>query len=209
MGVLLAGGQSRRFGGRPKGLAQVEGVRIADRVLAALGLATSRQLVVANDPHAATWFPGRLVVPDAVPGLGPLAGLASAIAAGAGSAVLVVAWDMPFITAALLRALRGHGERHAVSCAPVHGAGGTIEPLCAYYRPGAGDVARALLDAGERRAHALFDALSLQAGALPLPAGELARHGDVRRLFRSVDSATDLAELAELAGDGPKRTTPG
>ena len=35
-GVVLAGGLATRYGGRPKGLEHVEGVRIIDRVAAAL-----------------------------------------------------------------------------------------------------------------------------------------------------------------------------
>ena len=109
VGVLLAGGAARRFRGMPKGLALVDGLRIADRVLSALRGATDRQLVVANDARAAQWFPGMRVVADAEEGLGPLHGLRTALAAAEGEPVLVVAWDMPFVTTALL----GQGERRA------------------------------------------------------------------------------------------------
>ena len=81
VGVLLAGGAARRFRGMPKGLALVDGLRIADRVLAALRGATDRQIVVANDARAARWFPGVRVVKDAEEGQGPLHGLRTALAA--------------------------------------------------------------------------------------------------------------------------------
>ena len=57
-GVLLAGGAARRLGGLPKGLARIDGERIADRVLAALRASTDQVLVVANDPGA-TRYPRR------------------------------------------------------------------------------------------------------------------------------------------------------
>jgi molybdopterin-guanine dinucleotide biosynthesis protein A len=53
-------------------------------------------------------FPGVPVVADAYPGAGPLGGLASALAASRSPHVLVVACDMPFLNAGLLR--------HMASC---------------------------------------------------------------------------------------------
>jgi molybdopterin-guanine dinucleotide biosynthesis protein A len=192
VGVLLAGGAARRFGGRPKGLATIDGVRIADRALAALRDATETRLVVANDPGATTWFAGERVVRDVTPGVGPLMGLATALGAAEGAAVLVVAWDMPFVTGALLRALRERGERAGAAAAPVHGAARWVEPLCAYYPPDALPVCRALLDSGERRAAALLEVLP---GVIALDDEALASFGDPARLFDSVDSPDDLAAL--------------
>jgi molybdopterin-guanine dinucleotide biosynthesis protein A len=192
VGVLLAGGAARRFGGAPKGLARIGGERIADLVLSALGASTDRQIIVANDTSARDWFPGFRIVPDAEVGMGPLRGLATALQSAEGSAVLVVAWDMPFVTAGLLRALRGEGERERASVMPVHGAAGQLEPLCAYYRPDALEICLRLLGEGERRAQALHAALP---GARVLSGAALAREGDPERLFASVDSVEQLDAL--------------
>lgn len=192
VGVLLAGGAARRFGGAPKGLARLGGVRIADRALLALAAVTREQLIVANDPSADEWFPGRRVIGDDDPGLGPLGGLATALRAAEGAPVLVVAWDMPFVTAGLLGALRDEGAREQASVVPVHGVAERAEPLCAYYRPEALAVCLRLLAAGERRATALHAALP---GARLLRGAALARHGDPARLFTSVDTAERLEAL--------------
>lgn len=193
VGVLLAGGAARRFGGRPKGLARLDGIRIADRVLAALRGASTTQRVIANDPAAVEWFPGEQVVADETPGLGPLGGLATALDAAKGSAVLVVAWDMPFVTTELLRELRRRGEAGALAVVPVHGSERRAEPLCAWYAPSALPACRALLEAGGRRAGALLDALLPDAETVGDDA--LARFGDPERLFTSVDTAAALAAL--------------
>lgn len=198
VGVLLAGGAARRFGGQPKGLARLDGVRIADRVLAALRGASTAQLVIANDPAAAQWFPTELVVADETPGLGPLGGLATALAAAKGSPVLAVAWDMPFVTTELLCELRRRGEAGATAVVPVHGAERWAEPLCAWYAPGALASCRALLEAGARRAGALLDALL--PGAETIGDAELARFGDPARLFTSVDTPATLAALGGTLG---------
>jgi len=197
VGVLLAGGAARRFGGWPKGLAELGGTRIADRALAALRGATDRQVVVANDPRASRWFPGERVVADEGPGLGPLGGLASALDAADGAAALVVAWDMPFVPASLLRELRRRGEAGASAVVPVHGVHRWAEPLCAWYGPGALETCRALLAAGARRAGALFDALP---GTGTMGDSDLATYGDPARFFTSVDTPELLAALGGILG---------
>ena len=161
-------------------------------MLAALRVAADDVLVVANDPDAPAWFPGHRIVPDDVPGRGPLQGIATALAAAEGAAVLVVAWDMPFVTAELLRELRRRGGAGASAVVPVHGDDRRMEPLCAWYSPAALLPCRALLDAGERRAGALLDALP---HAVRLDDAELARFGVPGRVFTSVDTADQLMEL--------------
>ena len=198
-GVLLAGGAARRFRGMPKGLALLDGIRIADRALAALRGATDRQIVVANDPRAARWFPGLHTVRDAEEGLGPLSGLRTALASAEGAPVLVVAWDMPYVTTALLSALRTEGERGASAAVPLSGSPPRAEPLCAYYGAGALAVCDVLLARGERRAAALFESLP---GAVTVGADVLATLGDPGRLLLSVDTLEDLAALGGRLPDG-------
>ena len=199
VGVLLAGGAARRFRGMPKGLALVDGIRIADRALSALRGATERQIVVANDPRAARWFPGLPIVADGEEGLGPLQGLRTALAAAAGDPVLVVAWDMPFVTTALLSMLRTEGESGASAVVPVAGTPPRAEPLCAWYGGEALATCGALLARGERRAAALHESLT---GARTLDAGALSVLGDPRRLLHSVDTLEDLAALGGRLPDG-------
>ena len=209
VGVLLAGGSARRFQGAPKGLARIAGVRIADRALAALAEATERQLVVANDPRAPAWFPDQPVVADAQPGLGPLAGLATAFLAAEGRAIIVLAWDMPFVPGALLRSMRRRGEVAEASVVPVHGADATVEPLCAYYRAEAGAIVASLLRTGERSARALYETLASAGAAVTMGDRGLERFGEPARLFTSVDSAATLAALGgeppHLRDDTPRR----
>jgi molybdopterin-guanine dinucleotide biosynthesis protein A len=199
VGVLLAGGAARRFRGMPKGLALVDGLRIADRALAALRGATERQIVVANDPRAARWFPGLRTVRDAEEGLGPLHGLRTALASAEGAPVIVVAWDMPFVTTALLLALRAEGERGATATVPVAGNPPRAEPLCAYYGADALVACDALIGRGERRAAALYETLP---GATSVRGRDLVALGDPARLLLSVDPLEDLNMLGGRLPDG-------
>src|SRR5688572_549814 len=103
LGVILAGGASRRFGA-PKALARVGGRRIVDRVLDALSAAVPEIVISANEPalFADLDLPMRA---DEIPGQGALGGLHTALrwAMERGrSGSLVVACDMPWITPELL-----------------------------------------------------------------------------------------------------------
>ena len=195
VGVLLAGGQARRFDGVPKGLATVDGIRIADRVLAVLRGATDTQFVVSNEAAARDWFPALRVFGDVQPGLGPLAGIETALRAAGGASVLVVAWDMPFITTPLLRGMRALGEIGSPAVVPEHGDPPVLEPLCAWYAAETLDVCSQLLERGERSARSLFDALP---SATRIPERVLIEHGDPDRLFLSVDTQEELEALAGL-----------
>ncbi len=104
-GAILAGGAASRMGGVNKGLLAVGGRRIVDRLVAAFEEALGvPPLLVANAPEAPSWCPGLRVVPDRRGAGGTLAGLYTAVVEGP-APVVVAAWDMPFVSAALLRAL--------------------------------------------------------------------------------------------------------
>lgn len=195
-GVILAGGAAHRFAGDPKGLTRVAGRRIIDRVAAALRPATDRLLLLANDPRADGWLAGVPAVGDLEPGGGSLEGIRSALLR-AGTDVLVVAWDMPFVATALLSALRSAAADGAPAVLPEGPHG--VEPLCAFYAASCLPVADELLAAGERRARAL----AARVGAVSLPADQVARCGDPRILFHNVNRPADLAAargFAEAAG---------
>ena len=190
-GVILAGGQSSRYGGRPKGLERVHGERVIDRVATELGAVTDSLLLIANDPSASSWIPGLRVAGDVRPGIGSLGGIHAALV-HAGTAVIVVAWDMPFVPRGLLAELRVLGEDADV-VAPESGSSRRgLEPLCAYYSPACIAPIERALDADDRRVIGFFD----QVRVARLVAEDVRRYGDPDRLFMNVNSPSELA-LAE------------
>lgn len=196
-GVVLAGGASSRFGGAPKGLHPVAGRRVLDRVLDALRAVTDAQLIVANDPTARDWAPGVRVARDVLPARGSLVGIHAALVHAA-SPVLVVAWDMPFVTPALLDALRRRGENEAAAVVPSGPHG--VEPCCAYYVPACIPVAERQVAAGELRLSAFLAALP---AVVRLEGAELAAAGDPASMFLNVNDAADLAAAERLAARAP------
>src|SRR5215211_755209 len=102
--AILAGGRARRLGGADKAALAIGGARIIDRQLAALSAVADDVRIVANDRDRYAGL-GVRVIPDALPGRGPLGGLHAALLDAAHDRVLVLACDLPFVTAALLERL--------------------------------------------------------------------------------------------------------
>jgi len=107
------------------------------------------------------------VVRDAVPGLGPLAGIVAGLEQAGERALLVLAVDMPGVTEGFLGGLLAAADLDAgVGAAPR--VQDRWEPLCALYPPGVLDEARRHL-AGDRRSPSGFlDALLASGRIRPL-----------------------------------------
>ena len=105
-GAIVAGGRGERFGGRPKGLETVAGVKILDRVAGALREVVPKVVLICNQPDANRWLSGVPVYHDERSERGSLVGLHTAIRHAPGP-VLVVAWDMPFVTPELFALIVG------------------------------------------------------------------------------------------------------
>ena len=180
---------------RPKGLATVGGERVVDRVAAALRDTTDDLLVVANDPAADAWLPGVPRVGDVRTGVGPLGGIHAALSHAA-NAVLVVAWDMPFVTRELLAELRRLACPDDIAVVP-ESAAGRLEPTCALYAPACRPALERWLDSG-RSAAAAF--LSARADVRRVGVADVARFGDPEHLFFSVNTPDALGRAEALAG---------
>jgi molybdopterin-guanine dinucleotide biosynthesis protein A len=160
-GAILAGGGATRMGGVAKGLLEVGGRRILDRLVDAFQEAQGAlPLLVANAPGAARWRDDLLVVPDLRPGSGSLGGLYTAVMQ-APAPVVCIAWDMPFVPPALIRLL-GEGLAQADVCIPASGGRRGLEPLCAGYGPACGPAMAQALDRGDLRAIAFHEAVRVQ-----------------------------------------------
>jgi molybdopterin-guanine dinucleotide biosynthesis protein A len=192
--VVLAGGASRRFGGA-KGLEPVGGVRIIDRVANAIRAVTSLDILAANDPLAREWLDGVPVRADVFRFGGGLAGVHAALSVG--SDILVVAWDMPFITPQLLQSIIDRAiSSDASAVLPESRGPSGIEPFCAFYSGRALPEIDRFLAAGGGAAHEFLRRLP---GAVRLPLREVARLGDPDRLFFSVNTPQDLQRARTMA----------
>ena len=106
LGVVLAGGQARRMGGGDKGLLQLGGSSILDRVIARLEPQVKGLALNANGDAARFGGLNLPVLPDSIEGFaGPLAGVLAGLdwAASEGAThIVTAAADTPFFPADLV-----------------------------------------------------------------------------------------------------------
>jgi molybdopterin-guanine dinucleotide biosynthesis protein A len=118
LGVVLAGGQARRFGG-DKALATLAGIALLDHAAQALRPVTEDVAVVGRDS------PTYVSIADwPAAGLGPLGGLCGALRHARDrhfDAILSLPCDTPSLPAGLLGDLAGRGVASFVANTPVIG----------------------------------------------------------------------------------------
>jgi len=193
--AILAGGRASRFGGRDKSALVVDGETILRRQVSELrqvrGL--SGILIVGREDanRGAAADSGIRTISDLVPGSGPLGGIHAALSEAGGDdrpAVMILACDMPYVTAPLVSWLLDLSD-DADAVVPHTERG--YHPLCAVYT-------RACLGAidlhlAERRLKVvdLFDEIRTRV----VTSEELDRFGDHHRLMRNVNTPADYAAL--------------
>ena len=192
VGVILAGGESRRMG-RDKASLGLEGRSLlawtADRLRP-----VCRKLVVSAREPAAGQALGLPVLPDQTDRIGPAGGILTALRAlsrdaGRAEAIFICGCDMPFVSAALVRHMASRlAGRRAVACRTARG----LEPLHAVWSPAALPVAEELIAGGTHAARKILDAPALE--ALVLEPAEWRTLDPEGRSFFNINSPEDLAQ---------------
>jgi molybdopterin-guanine dinucleotide biosynthesis protein A len=172
----------------------VDGTRIIDRVATALRAVTDDLLLAANAPDAQDWLPGVRAVRDTRGERGSLVAIHTALTTAAGDDVLIVAWDMPFVSVGLLRTLheRLTPDVDAVVPESVHG----LEPFCAAYSSRVLPHVERAIASGDLRVTRMIDALPRVARLTP---ENLAAFGVTESTFFNVNTAADLDAAERMA----------
>jgi molybdopterin-guanine dinucleotide biosynthesis protein A len=186
--VILAGGRSSRFG-RDKLIEPLDGRTLLERAIEAVRPVAAELIVVAA-PDAIPVVPdGVRVVHDPVGFEGPLAGLATGLAAAGGEIVLVVGGDMPTLVAAVLGSMVAALDDPAIA-GVVLASDGRPRPLpMAVRRDAALATARTVLDGGDRSLRALIATLATR----------VITEETWRRLDPAGDTLRDIDTPADLA----------
>ena len=174
--AILAGGRATRFGGCDKGALVVDGRTIRDRQLDALA-------PVADEVQ--------MVRQDLVPGCGPLGGVHTALTHARHDLVVILACDMPHVTAPFLSFLVSLA---AGSDIVVPRTERGYHPLCAVYRRTClPPIARRIAER-QFKMTALFSDVRVR----EVSVDELDRFGDGDRLLANVNTPAELAGLQAL-----------
>jgi len=185
--ALLTGGASSRMG-RDKAHLEIDGVPLATRLSRLLAALFEDVLIVGGDPPATAW--GRRV-PDPEGPQCALRGVAAALAAASCERVLVVATDLPLLSADLLLALVAWPEAEAVVPRTASGP----QPLCALYRRDPVlAVARSRLADGRLSLRRLLDAIDTST----LEEADLAQLDPDGIALSNVNTPEDLARARAL-----------
>jgi len=181
--AILCGGEGRRMGGADKGALVVSGTTILDRQLGVLRPLTPHIMLI--DRHdGRSCPPGARIVRDAVEHAGALGGIYTALLAAATDRVLVLACDMPFITAAFLDYLLQLDEdADVVIPRDLEGR----HPLCGVFHRRIAPTIEAHIEAGRLRVDDALGALDIREVG-PLAIAPFDRDG---RLLLNVNTPHD------------------
>lgn len=151
--VVLTGGRSRRFG-RDKLLEPVgEPPRPLVRApIEALRAVFGPRVRIVGDADPAVALLADGIIPDALPGNGPIGGVVSALEY-LGAPIFVLGGDMPAFTPAHIRRILDAAASHPDAWAVLAANSSVLQPCAGIYRPAARSALRARLDSDRRSLH--------------------------------------------------------
>jgi molybdenum cofactor guanylyltransferase len=203
--AILAGGHATRFDGRDKSALVVGGRTILERQIEVLSEVAGDVMIVGG-PIRSDLPAGIRQVADNVPGCGPLGGLHAALSAARGTATVVLACDMPYVTAPLLNflltvvdgLLTVNGRPAADGSSQVQEADIVVpktergyHPLCAVYTYACLEPAARRLADGRLKLTGLFDDVRVR-----VVTGEsLTMFGDPDRLLANVNTSIEYKAI--------------
>lgn len=194
LGVILAGGLSRRMGGGEKTLAILGGRTILQRIADRLALQVEQVALSANgDPTRFDGFEGAIVPDQGPAGEGPLAGILAAmrIAAARGAAnIVTVPGDAPFMPLDLVARLQ------AVQATPemivIASSGGKLHPVAGLWPTSLADDLEAFLQTDDRRVRNFVKARPFAVAEFPV---------DPVDPFFNVNTPADLDEAERMLAE--------
>ncbi|MDC7228113.1 MAG: molybdenum cofactor guanylyltransferase [Spirochaetales bacterium] len=128
--LILAGGESRRFGSN-KALAPFGDTTLIEHIISRLEPLFEEIIISANNPEIYSRL-GLPVCEDLLPETGPLAGLHAGLKAAASDYVFVTACDMPYVTPDIIGQMRSILVKTNPD-AIVPARNGFIEPFHGFY----------------------------------------------------------------------------
>jgi len=181
---ILAGGKSTRMR-TDKAFVEYEGHTLLERALALTRSIASEVRIVGDPAKFAAFAP---VVEDLFRDCGPLAGIHAALRASHTELNLMLAVDLPFVSAALLQYLIAQAQGAPDAIVIVPHSEERRQPLCAIYRRKFSDAAENSLRSGKNRIDRLFDFVPTRV----ITEEELHAAGFAPGIFRNLNTPEEL-----------------
>ena len=182
-GCIIAGGRSGRFG-TDKSVHLFNGKALVQHVYDAVSPVLDEIFIAANDPEKFD-FLGLKVVPDIIPGLGPLGGIYTALETYNIKRVFVLPCDMPFLSTELIRFMCSIDPDYDII---VPKLGDWYQPLHAIYSHRCGDAIRESINCGNYRMKGFYSGMKLRT----VTEEEVKRFGDPSLIFKNINFRKDL-----------------
>jgi molybdopterin-guanine dinucleotide biosynthesis protein A len=188
-GIILAGGESSRFG-RNKALVDAAGLPLIQRVVDRLRLLVDEIVLVTNCPDEFA-FLGLPMTGDIHRGVGTLGGLHAGLCAIHGGYGLAVGCDMPLLSVGLLRYMVSLCSGYDVVMPQI---GEYHEPLHALYSKRCLPCIERAIQAGQRRMLRACDGMRVRY----VQDDEISAHDPRHLSFFNVNDAQDLLKMEVL-----------
>jgi molybdopterin-guanine dinucleotide biosynthesis protein A len=186
-GVVLAGGQSSRFGSN-KALALWHGKFLIQHIRDTLASVFSDCLLITNSPEQYE-FLNMPMIKDRYQNMGPLAGIHAALHHTGKPWIFVMGCDMPAVTPDVITFLCDFAKEEVEAVIPWHEKG--PEPLCGLYRK----TALAEIELQLKNKKAQIQELLRKVYVRKVKEEELLAVTGGPSIFYNVNSAQDLAGL--------------
>jgi molybdopterin-guanine dinucleotide biosynthesis protein A len=190
-GIILAGGKSSRYG-MNKALVEINGVRLIERVFRVMESIFKHLIIITNTPHDYAYLKLPMYE-DLIKGLGPLGGILTGLDAISNDAGFVVACDMPFLNADLVRYMVDMRDNYY---AVVPKITWKIEALHALYDKRCLPAIRELIESQEFQAIKFFDMIRVRY----VEEDEIRASDPLLRSFFNVNSPRELLDAEQLVG---------
>ncbi len=194
-GFVLAGGLSRRMG-RPKAALllgdetmlarQVRLLKSVSRSVAVVGQPAGFEVLEAHGIRAALGGDVRLL-PDELPGRGPLGGIYSGLAWTRTEFNLFLGCDLPFMETRFLRYLAAKALACGADATVPESRDGKLQPLAAVYRRRARAAVKASLESGENKVTRFYSRVRCEVVKWP----GIAQEGFPQRIFDNMNTPAD------------------
>lgn len=184
---VLAGGKSKRMG-TDKAFVMLNGRTLLERMVD-LARSVCADVRIVRERGKVSAF--ATVVEDVFRGCGPLGGIHAALRSSKTDLNLILAVDVPFLSAEFLQFMITKSRCGAM--VTVTRTSGGWQPLCAVYRREFADLAEKCLRTGIYR----IDGLFFPATTLVIDEEELRVAGFSPELFRNLNTPEDLAGAGE------------
>lgn len=193
--AIIAGGQSRRMG-RDKAFLELGGSALIERVIQrSADLSQAETMLITNKPADYAHL-GLPMYRDALPAKGSLGGIYTALMQASSEFVLVLACDMPFINAELLRYMLA--EMDADTDIVVPRVEGYPQGLHAIYRTTCIKPIRAQLEADRLKIIRFYDQMRVRY----LDEADYAEFDADGRSFANLNTPAELEQARQLLQAG-------